>query len=515
MKLLLSSHRSHLLLIPVTAVWLLFLLGWLIIRSDGMGGRPLVILWSDDPGHYDPHRTSNPIAQAIFRHVCEPLFYEDDDGTVRGLLAEDEVLYSHGGRRLTIRLRPNITFHDGTALDAAAVEASFSRLQQSSLSPLATSLRDVTVVAQPDPFGRTVLFTLPEPDYDFVRLVLSHSYAAIVSPQADLDSQSAFIACTGPYRFAPSLYYPDKSLTLVYYPTYHWPAIFFANQGAAHIPQLKFIFEADRSARLEALLSGDACVLSLSKEHVTPVKGVPHLRLYEATGGLTYLGFNFQRTRWQDVEVRQAVAQALDKAAQAELGPFLIAKTPLTPDAIGYDSRVASFGYQYEPKRSRSLLAQANFDKAAEVILLIPESNTYRELATVVGEQLEAIGLKIRLRELPREDILTQRQDFDLLLFDYAWGDYTALSIFLGAGPRNLLNYASDDVASLVQQARTTAKREQRQELIRDAQQIVLEQALWQPLLVRQITFAVDTRCVQGTQQAITGELLFHDAETH
>jgi len=511
MRFLLVLHQSRLLLIPVTAFWLFFLLGWLITRSDGTGGRPLVILWGASPSDYDPHRTSHPIAQAIFRHVCEPLFYEDDDGTVRGLLAEDEVLYSDGGRRLTIRLRPNITFHDGTALDAAAVQASFSRLQQLALSPLATSLRDVTVAAQPDPFGRTVLFTLPEADYDFVRLVLSHSYAVIVSPQA----QSALIACTGPYRFAPSLYEPDKSLTLVRFPTYHWPATFFANQGAAHIPQLKFIFEADRRARLEALLSGDACVLSLSKEQVTQVKGVPHLRLYEATGGLTYLGANEQRSRWQDVRVRQAVAQALDKAALAKLGPFQIAKTPLIPDAIGYDSRVASGGYQYEPKRSRTLLARANFDRAAEVILLIPESNTYRELATVVEEQLEAIGLKIRRRELPREDILTQRQDFDLLLFDYAWGDYTALSIFLGPGPRNLLNYAGGDVAELVQQARTTAEREQRQELIRDAQQIVLEQALWQPLLVRQITFAVDTRCVQGTQQAITGELLFHDAETH
>gem|GEM_PF-4507370 len=88
-----------------------------------------------------------------------------------------------------------------------------------------------------------------------------------------------------------------------------------------------------------------------------------------------------------------------------------------------------------------------------------------------------------------------RRYDFDLLLFDYAWNDYTILGILLGPGPRNLLNYASDDVAGLVAQARTTADLERRQQLVLDAQRAVLEQAIWQPLLVRRITFAVDSIC--------------------
>ncbi|MEA3339274.1 MAG: hypothetical protein U9R15_04850 [Chloroflexota bacterium] len=41
-----------------------------------------------------------------------------------------------------------------------------------------------------------------------------------------------------------------------------------------------------------------------------------------------------------------------------------------------------------------------------------------------------------------------------------------------------------------------------------------LEQALWQPLLVRRITFAVDGTCVQDERRSPYGELLFHDADT-
>ncbi|MCK4471925.1 MAG: hypothetical protein KAW49_09095, partial [Anaerolineae bacterium] len=112
MKRYLPRTWLHKLVIPVTLAWLLATLGWMVGRSDGPGGRPLVIVWGHDPGDYDPHHTSHPIAQSVFRHVCEPLFYEDFDGVVRGLLAEDEIEYGDGGRRLTVRLRPSITFHD-------------------------------------------------------------------------------------------------------------------------------------------------------------------------------------------------------------------------------------------------------------------------------------------------------------------------------------------------------------------------------------------------------------------
>ncbi|HPD41828.1 MAG TPA: ABC transporter substrate-binding protein, partial [Anaerolineae bacterium] len=364
------------------------------------------------------------------------------------------------------------------------------------------------------PDGRRVVFILPAPDHEFVRLVLSNPYAAIVSPRAGDATTPGFVACTGPYRFAPDLYRPDRSLTLVWNPEYRWPPAYFVNRGAAHVPRLQFLFEPDREQRLELLLDGKACVLSLSGEQVAQVAASARFRLYEAIGGVTYVGFNFQYPRWQDARVRQAVALALDKTALAEGGPFLIADTPLAPNAAGYDRRAAAFGYGYDPARSRALLAQAGFDAEAEVVLLIPASTSYRELAAVVQRQLEAVGLRLRIREVPQPDLLTQRQDFDLLLFDYAWDHYTALGIFLGPGPRNLLNYPGGDIAALVWEARTTADPGRRQQLVLEAQRLVLEQALWQPLLVRRITFAVDGTCVHGERPSPAGELLFHDAVT-
>ncbi len=491
---------------------LLVVLGWAIARSEGIGGPPLVSVWAYDPGDYDPHHTSHPMAQEVFRHVCEPLFYQDAHGELHGLLAEDVIVYEDGGREVTVRLRPGITFHDGALLTAGGVVKSFERLLQFGASPLLKDLRDVKISVGSDDL--TVVFTLAYPDYEFAKLLLSSSYAAIVSPQSDSWAEPGLVACTGPYQFAASTYRSDRSVTLLPYSGYRRRLPYSENFGPPVIRRLTYVFEPDRDARLRLLRDGPGCVLSLSSgETISPTSS--HFRYYSATGGITYLGFNFQRQRWHDLRVRLAIAMAIDKESLAAQGLFAVAETPLAPESIGYDAGVAKFGYGYDPQRGRELLSAAGFDVASEIVLLIPESRTYRDLAADIRQKLIAIGFsQIRIREIPREDLLTQRQDFDLLIFDYAWGDYTALGIFLGAGPRNLLNYPEDDVADLIALARMQADENARRDMILEAQKIVLSEAIWQPLLVRRIIFAVDGRCVSGERSTPSGELIFWDANT-
>jgi peptide/nickel transport system substrate-binding protein len=501
------------LALPATLLWTLAALLWFVAQVDDVGGRPLTVLWGADPGMFDPQRTSNPVAADVFRHVCEPLFYEDGQGIMHGLLAQDEWRISDDGRQVTVVLRPGITFHNGAPLDAAAVQRSFERLQRLGASPLLNDLRQVQVEAQPD--GMSVQFNLPEPDFEFVHFVLNNPYAAIVSPHAADEEAAGFVACTGPYQFRHELYRPDETLTLTRYRAYRWPPALFANRGPAQIPELRFVFEAERAERLAALMAGEGCVLSLSQEDLDQAASLPQMRLYTASGGVTYLGFNFQKARWQDLPARQAVAMALDKPALAAAGPFDAIDTPLAPNMMGYDPAVASAGYAFDPEQSHRLLSQVGQDHGQAITLLIPESATYRTLAVLVQQQLEAVGLgPVRVRETPRARLLAERQDFDLLLFDYAWADYSALSIFLGPGPRNLLNHAQGEIAGWIRQARATADPTLRQQLINQAQRAVLEQAIWQPLLTRRITFAVNGACVGGVQQSPYGELLFHDADT-
>ena len=488
---------------------------WLIHHNDGVGGRPLVIEWAYEPAQFDPQRTSNPVAYEIFRYVCEPLFYLDAQAQPQGLLARDDYRVEDGGKRFIIPLRSGIQFHHGRELDPATVKASFDRLKRYGKSPLINLFRDAIITVSED--EDAVIFQLPEPNYEFVRLALSNPYAAVVAPLDANDDHQAFVDCTGPFQFTPDRYQlTDDVLVLTRFRRYRWPPAYAENRGSSHIPEIEIRFEPDKERRFQDLIEGKACVLSLDKGQEK--KALNFLELFRAQGGVTYLGFNFQRERWRDERARQAIAMAIDKEALAKSGPFWKAETPLAPGSIGYNPSLSRYGYEFDPERSRQLLAQIDFDKDAEITLLYPESNTYRHIAADVARQLQSVGLKnIRLKEVKRSSILSERQDFDLLLFDYAWNHYVALGAFLGPGPRNLLNYPNSDVSTRIMKALSIQSPGLRDAYVREAQRIVLEKAIWQPLLVRRLTIAVNRRCVRGVRQLpenAGGDLVFYDADT-
>jgi peptide/nickel transport system substrate-binding protein len=476
---------------------------WWLASVQAIDGRPLVVVWNDDPEVYDPQATSHPVSESVFRHACEPLYTEGAPGQLNPVVASGPPVFSDDGLRVSVPLRADRRFHSGAPVDADAVAGSFERIKRLGISPLAGQLRSVETVA--DGGGvNAVTFHMLEPDFEFPRLVLSSSYAAVVNPAAG-DSAvpgGALPDCTGAYAFKQELYRPDKELTLV-------------RVRGDGVRFLTFRFIAEAADRFDALVNGSACVLSVDGEEAARLAEIGGFELFDAIGGVTFVGFNMQKPRWQDRRLRAAFSHAIDKQGLAGDGPFFLAHTPLSPSAVGYDPAVATSELEFDPERAALYLDESGFDDRVGVTILVPESRTYSAIAERLVEQLRRIGVtNVNQRTVSREDILTRRQDFDLLLFDYAWGDYTALAIFLGQGPRNLLGYAGGDLVELLSRAQRTADPVLRAELIATAQRSVLEQALWQPALVRRIVFAVNTQCVTGVTQGLFGELDFDAAST-
>lgn len=481
---------------------------WFVANVDMIGSRPLRIIWGHDPEMFDPHLTSNPIAYEIFRHVCEPLFYTDEQGDLHGLLATDHIQFHDAGKTMVITIRANIFFHDGSPLTAESVVESFTHLQRSGYSPLLNDLRGVKIVAKDD----RVFFTLPEIDYEFTRLVLTSYYASITkeNPVSDL-----MPFCTGPYQYVPDLYKAGTSLTTWRFDQYNWSPNYFVNRGSVAIPEITFLFIDDKEERYASLIAGEACMLSLSSQHLERAQVDATLTLYEATGGITYLGFNFARMRWQDDAVRRAIAGAIDKDTLQQIGPYQTAEGPLTQVMLGYDPATHFQLTSYNPAQSRAVLEAAHVDFADELVILIPESDIYDELAELITNQLRDIGFaNVRIRSVSRPDLLTIRQDYDLLIFDYAWGSYIDMASFLGTGTRNLLSYPENDITSLVQTARMTEDIGERNRLIREAQVQILSKVIYEPLIVRELTIAINHTCVIGETFTRDGLLQFHDAQT-
>ena len=250
-RLIFSSRvLAAILWVAITAVWF-------GSRVDYIGGRPYTTAWGYDPKIYDPHRVSDPVAYSVFRHACESLYFEADDGQLYGVLAEDRFEYNEEGDLVSVILRSDVHFHDGTALTTSAVKDSFERLKLHGVSPLYEQLKDVKIIVRD---AVTLEFHLPTPNRDFVRLVLSNPYAAIVNDVNRDDS--IFVNCTGPYKFVEELYRPDAEIVLVRHKDYLWPPSIFSNRGPATIAQLHFLFIPDRKERFDRLLGGELCSLS-------------------------------------------------------------------------------------------------------------------------------------------------------------------------------------------------------------------------------------------------------------
>ena len=75
----------------------------------------------------DPMISTQDVVGIVSQHIVETLFTFDSKWAIQPLLAEALPEISADGKTYTIKLRPGITFHDGSAMDSADVVDSLKR----------------------------------------------------------------------------------------------------------------------------------------------------------------------------------------------------------------------------------------------------------------------------------------------------------------------------------------------------------------------------------------------------
>lgn len=492
----------------------------------------LTLATSEEPSTLDPQRTSEQDAQGIFGFVCEPLVYLGIDLLDHPLLAESWQM-AEDGLSLDMTLRQDVIFHDGTSMTADAVQFTFERLKQSTSinSPIYEDFQNVEITIQGE---YSLQFHFDEPRQDFIE-TLRNPYAVIISPtavKADEESFGRNPICTGPYKVKG--WNASQYVLLERFEDYAWPRSYYENQGPARIDEIQINFVSEHDTRYLALLNKELDILSLStSEEVAEINNSEDYNLYESwIGGISYLGFNYQRPPTSNSLVRQALSHAIDKETIIKtVLPRLAdpAYAPLAPSILGFSTDLVEHEYKYEPELSRQLLAEAGYvdsdnDGVLEkdgvpfiLDLLTTTSSTYEKIFTLLQSQLQDIGVGVTLRAVPANEIsqITPTGEFDLLLYHYNWPYPSALSLFLSCeriGASNRVAYCNEDVDTLlkeIEQLPDTAP--EKIELLRQVQVLILQDAPWQPLLVRKQVVAANER-VQGIRIHPHGGLLLHDA---
>ncbi len=303
-----------------------------------------------------------PYAPPIGDEPPKPVLFE-------GPLTDDGV---RDGRQVYVAsVRPGIEFSDGTPLTAERMVASLST--SDGLSPEASVEAD----------GDQVRFTLSRPNRRF-EIVLTNRFCSIVC------AEGGVYHGTGAYLPAPDA--TPERMRLLRNPRFRRQVLIDEVVFAYYPPD-----RDGRPSRLLAAIRSGAVHFAncLSRDDATGLRGV---RKWHQPGNSTaILFFNTERPCLQDVQVRRALALALDRNELTRISyenPVAFTATSLLPPFMGEWSD----GIRPDVERAKSLLGEASGRLPDRLSILLPWGpRPYlpqaEQVAAAIGRQLARLGV--------------------------------------------------------------------------------------------------------------------------
>jgi peptide/nickel transport system substrate-binding protein len=253
-----------------------------------------------DPMHSRWSLEGNLIGSALY----DTLMTFDENRTLIPHLAES-VTPNSDGTVWTIKLRPNITFSDGSKLDAAAVKVNIDGRKADPLS--GGALAPIKDVAVTDPLTTTVTMSTPWFGYDYT-LAAQGGYMEAPSQAALGNAASKTAIGTGPFTLVGS-FSSGTPIKVVKNPNY-WG-------DKAHLDDITFTALVDPTARTNALKAhdmdliftdnGDAIAEFRSEDGIKQVEDV--------TSEEEFAMMNQAMAPMDNIHARRALVYATDQQA--------------------------------------------------------------------------------------------------------------------------------------------------------------------------------------------------------
>lgn len=327
------------------------------------GGTLNVGLGSDTPT-IDPSITGQSITALIDRNVVDSLVGQAEDNRFTPWLATSwEVNDNHTD--YVFHLRKDVTFSDGTKLDAAAVKYNLQRI----LDPKTTSsyskslLGPIKTITTPDDYTVAIHYDTP-----FAPLLsgLSLPYLGIQSPTYLKKTQNTNNTVVGSGPFILQSFVKGSGSKLTRRADYNWGPGYATHTGPAYLSEIDFKYLPESSVRLGALTSGQIQAIdAVPPVNAKSVKSNPSLEVKtkENPGIVRVIYLNTSKGVFSDLKVRQAFLSATDPASAVKVaffGTLKPATNVLGPQTQYYDPSVARL-LGYDLAKANKLLDEAGW----------------------------------------------------------------------------------------------------------------------------------------------------------
>ncbi len=379
------------------------------------GGRLVFGLTGETDGWLPQAARWSPSSDNVAKAVFDPLVALGADESVQPYLAES-FTPAAGFDSWEIKVRPKVTFHDGTAFDAAAL---VQNLEADRTSPLVGSaFKPITAVDKVDDV--TVRVKMSSPWANFPSLFLTQAGFMVAPAQLAAQDTRKPIG-TGPFVF--DSWTPDSSFKAKRNPNY-WQA------GLPYLDAVEFRPLTDVDNRRKSLAAGDIDVYhtnapadllrSIKKNDLPPDSTA---LADESEGDQAMMVLNTQSGLFQDKDLRVALAQATDRKGLVDQlweGFFDVADQPFSKASAWHaqvdfptfdlaaakakvDTWKAAHGGQ-APTFTLSLVANTDEQQVSQVLqqmwgaagfeVVLQGVEETKFVATLIGGNFEAASLK-------------------------------------------------------------------------------------------------------------------------
>jgi peptide/nickel transport system substrate-binding protein len=381
----------------------------------------------------------------------------------------------------TVRLKPDLVFHNGKSVTADDVIFTYERiLNPKTAAAGSDQLKDLSPGNTKKLDNLTVRFTLDRPNAVFWEALAFFPNGIVpVGYNPKMDGSG----CIGTGPWIIDTYKAGDQATFKPNPNY-WGDGPYADK----LTMLQF---ADPTARLNALLGGTVDHIDLlAASQAEVVNKNPDLVLLKAkSGGWEPITMRIDQKPFDDVRVRQAFRLIADRQQmidQALAGYAWLGNDMYGQFDPGYPSDLPQ--RQQDIEQAKSLLKQAGYDNNLTVAFNTSDAVGSGQVAAaqVFAEQAKAAGVTIDVKKLDANIFYGDNYLKWTLAQDY-WGTRNYLPqttlITQPKAPYNETHWKDAEWQTIVDEAFKTVDDAKRNELVRQAQAIEYERGgllIWQ-----------------------------------
>jgi peptide/nickel transport system substrate-binding protein len=362
-------------------------------------GGKLMMLQTTELNSFYISEQSGPEDGLQSRPAMETLLVYEKDGTFKPWLAE-AITEDAQAKTITIKVRKNVKFHDGTTLNAAAMKWNLEQFAKNQrFAPDYKTLTSIDIV---DDY--TLRLNFSQWNSYFLSTLIGQNIMSPTSFEKNgLEWCRTHCVGTGPFKLVS--YQRDVKKVFERFDDY-W-------RGKPYLDSVEISIVPDPTVQVSMLLSGQADLINgVTYSNAEEFKNNPKYIVSQSVvnKGVTFLAPNSinPNSPFAKLEVRQAISYAIDKDKMlpAIFKGFGSATNQLAHEGIWcYNPAVA--GYPYDPAKAKALLEKAGYGGGLTTKLYSRNEADTVALDTAVADYLSKIGIKVEINAVNQGQYMT------------------------------------------------------------------------------------------------------------